>query len=33
LLEYLQDGKQTKKYVDEVKNAFAEARKNQKMPL
>jgi len=30
LLEYLQDGKQTKKYVDEVKNAFAEARKNQK---
>ncbi|MFD2919955.1 hypothetical protein ACFS6H_09570 [Terrimonas rubra] len=30
LLEALEDGKKSKKYVEEVKNAFAEARKNQK---
>lgn len=30
LIEYLEDGKKTKKYVDEVKSAFAEARKKQK---
>jgi hypothetical protein len=30
LLEALEDGKKSRKYVDEVKNAFAEARKNQK---
>jgi hypothetical protein len=30
LLEDLEDGKRSKKYVDEVKNAFAEARKKQK---
>jgi len=30
LLEDLEDGKKSKKYVDEVKNAFAEARKKQK---
>ncbi len=30
LLEILEDGKKSRKYVDEVKNAFAEARKKQK---
>ena len=30
LVEELQDGKKSKKYVDEVVNAFAEARKKQK---
>ncbi len=30
LIEELEDGKRTKKYVEEVKNAFAEARKKQK---
>jgi len=30
LIEALEDGKKSKKYVDEVKNAFAEARKKQK---
>ncbi len=30
LLEDLEDGKRSKKYVEEVKNAFAEARKKQK---
>lgn len=30
LIEKLEDGKRSRKYVDEVKNAFAEARKNQK---
>ena len=30
LIEQLEDGKKSKKYVDEVKNAFAEARKKQK---
>ena len=30
LLETLEEGKKSKKYVDEVKNAFAEARKKQK---
>ena len=30
LLEQLEDNKKSRKYVDEVKNAFAEARKNQK---
>jgi hypothetical protein len=30
LLESLEDGKKSKKYVDEVKSAFAEARKKQK---
>ena len=30
LLEELEDGKKSKKYVDEVKSAFAEARKKQK---
>jgi len=30
LFEDLEDGKKSKKYVDEVKNAFAEARKKQK---
>jgi len=30
LLERLKDDKQTRKYVDELKNAFDEARKNQK---
>jgi hypothetical protein len=30
LIEELEDGKKSKKYVDEVKNAFAEARKKQK---
>ncbi len=30
LIEDLEDGKKSKKYVDEVKNAFAEARKKQK---
>ncbi len=30
LLEELEDGKKSKKYVEEVKNAFAEARKKQK---
>ena len=30
LIEQLEDGRKSKKYVDEVKNAFAEARKLQK---
>ncbi len=30
LIEELEDGKKSKKYVDEVKSAFAEARKKQK---
>ena len=30
LIEQLEDNKKSRKYVDEVKNAFAEARKNQK---
>ncbi|MBL7740687.1 MAG: DUF3857 domain-containing protein [Chitinophagaceae bacterium] len=30
LIEELEDGKKSKKYVEEVKNAFAEARKKQK---
>jgi hypothetical protein len=30
LLEQLEDGKKSKKYVDEVRSAFAEARKKQK---
>jgi len=30
LIEELEDGKKSKKYVDEVKNAFAEARRKQK---
>jgi hypothetical protein len=30
LIEELEDGKKSRKYVDEVKNAFAEARKKQK---
>jgi hypothetical protein len=30
LIETLEDGKKSRKYVDEVKNAFAEARKKQK---
>ncbi len=30
LLEELEDGKKSRKYVDEVRNAFAEARKKQK---
>jgi hypothetical protein len=30
LIETLEDGKKSKKYVDEVKNAFAEARRKQK---
>lgn len=30
LIEQLEDSKKSKKYVDEVKNAFAEARKKQK---
>ena len=30
LIQELQDGRKSKKYVDEVINAFAEARKNQK---
>jgi hypothetical protein len=30
LIEQLEDGRKSKKYVDEVKNAFAEARKKQK---